>query len=100
MELLGLIDTIDFEQLSIEQLTYLNQLKGEILTLLGKFEDAKLAFVIAQESAIKVKNANVQAEALSALADISLKQGSLDGFDNAQRRIGNFYCQERCYRRC
>ena len=78
MELLGLIDTIDFEQLSIEQLTYLNQLKGEILTLLGKFEDAKLAFVIAQESAIKVKNANVQAEALSALADISLKQGSLD----------------------
>ena len=78
MELLGLIDTIDFEELSIEQLSYLNQLKGEILALLGKFEDAKIAFVTAQENAIKVKNANVQAEALSALADISLKQGSLD----------------------
>ena len=31
MELLGLIDTIDFEQLSIEQLTYLNQRDFDII---------------------------------------------------------------------
>ncbi len=78
LELLGLIKAIDEQEIHEEILTKLYQLKGEILALLGKFEDAKKAFQTAQEKSIKVKNISIQAEALSALADVSLKQGSLD----------------------
>ena len=78
MELLGLIDSITIEDIPQEMLANILQFKGEILSLLGRFEDAKTAFGSAQEQALKVKNHSIQAEALSALADISLKQGSLD----------------------
>ncbi|MFL2882121.1 MAG: tetratricopeptide repeat protein [Candidatus Poseidoniaceae archaeon] len=78
MELLGLIDSITLEDIPQEMLANMLQFKGEILSLLGRFEEAKVAFGSAQEQALKVKNHSIQAEALSALADISLKQGSLD----------------------
>ena len=78
MELLVLIDSITIEDIPQEMLANILQFKGEILSLLGRFEDAKTAFGSAQEQALKVKNHSIQAEALSALADISLKQGSLD----------------------
>ena len=78
MELLGLIDSITIEDIPQEMLANILQFKGEILSLLGRFEDAKTAFGSAQEQALKVKNHSIQAESLSALADISLKQGSLD----------------------
>jgi len=78
MELLGLINSITMEDIPQEMLANILQFKGEILSLLGRFEDAKTAFGSAQEQALKVKNHSIQAEALSALADISLKQGSLD----------------------
>lgn len=78
MELLGLIDSITLEDIPQEMLANILQFKGEILSLLGRFEEAKVAFESAQEQAVKGKNNSIQAEALSALADISLKQGSLD----------------------
>lgn len=78
MELLGLIDSITLEDIPQEMLANILQFKGEILSLLGRFEEAKVAFGSAQEQAVKGKNNSIQAEALSALADISLKQGSLD----------------------
>jgi len=78
MELLGLIDSITLEDVPQEMLANILQFKGEILSLLGRFEEAKTAFGSAQEQALKVKSHSIQAEALSALADISLKQGSLD----------------------
>ena len=78
MELLGLIDSITLDDVPQEMLANIFQFKGEILSLLGRFEEAKTAFGSAQEQALKVKNHSIQAEALSALADISLKQGSLD----------------------
>ena len=78
MELLNLIEAIDESQISDENLAKTSQYKGEILALLGRFEDAKNAFSSTQDLAKKVKNIKVQAESLSALADISLKQGSLD----------------------
>ena len=78
MELLGLINTITLDDVPQEMLANIFQFKGEILSLLGRFEEAKTAFGSAQEQALKVKNHSIQAEALSALADISLKQGSLD----------------------
>ena len=78
MELLNLIEAIDESKISDENLAKTSQYKGEILALLGRFEDAKNAFSSTQDLAKKVKNIKVQAESLSALADISLKQGSLD----------------------
>ncbi|MEC8258264.1 MAG: tetratricopeptide repeat protein [Candidatus Thermoplasmatota archaeon] len=78
MELLGLIDSLNSTELSDSVSTKVNHYKGEILALLGKFEDAKLAFLDAQETASKSKDVNTQAELWSALADISLKQGNLD----------------------
>ena len=78
MELLSLINSLKQEDLSSEVSTKVNHYKGEILALLGKFEDAKEAFSHAQDMASKTKDVSTQAELLSALADISLKQGNLD----------------------
>ena len=78
MELLGLINSLKQKKLSSDVSTKVNHYKGEILALLGKFEDAKEAFSHAQEMASKSKDVSTQAELLSALADISLKQGNLD----------------------
>ena len=78
LELLSLIDSLEQSELSVDVSTKINHYKGEILALLGRFEDAKAAFTMAQELASKGKDVNTQAELLSALADISLKQGNLD----------------------
>ena len=78
MELLGLIESMNIADISQEMLAKILQFKGEILSLLGRFEEAKKAFSAAQEQAANSKNNSILAEALSALADISLKQGSLD----------------------
>lgn len=85
MELLGLIESLEQSELSENVSTKVNHYKGEILALLGRFEDAKEAFRDAQESANKSKDVNTQAELLSALADISLKQGNLDESLNMHR---------------
>ena len=56
MELLGLIDSLNSTELSDSVSTKVNHYKGEILALLGKFEDAKQAFLDAQETArVKVR---------------------------------------------
>ena len=78
LELLSLIDSLEISEISSDASTKINHYKGEILALLGRFEEAKTAFVMAQELASKGKDVNTQAELLSALADISLKQGNLD----------------------
>lgn len=78
LELLSLIDSLEISEISSDASTRINHYKGEILALLGRFEEAKTAFVMAQELASKGKDVNTQAELLSALADISLKQGNLD----------------------
>jgi tetratricopeptide (TPR) repeat protein len=78
MELLGLIENIDLSDIILESKTSINQLQGEIMALLGRFEDAKEVFTEAQNGALKLKNIPIQAEVLSALADISLKQGNLE----------------------
>ncbi len=78
MELLGLIESLDQADLSSEISTKINHHKGEILALLGRFEEAKDAFRTAQDTSMKSKDVSTQAELLCALADISLKQGNLD----------------------
>lgn len=78
MELLGLIEQIEFSDIILESKTSINQLQGEIMALLGRFEDAKGVFTEAQNGALELKNIPIQAEVLSALADIALKQGNLE----------------------
>ena len=78
MELLGLIGKIELSEITLESKTNINQLQGEIMALLGRFEDAKEVFTEAQNGALKMKNIPIQAEVLSALADIALKQGELE----------------------
>ncbi len=78
MELLGLIESLIFDDISELNIAEILQLQGEILVLLGRFEEAKDVFNKSQDEAKKVENVSLQAEILSALADIALKQGNLD----------------------
>jgi len=78
MELLGLIESLELDGISQQHLTQIQQLQGEIMVLLGRFEEAKLIFNEAQSGAQEVNNLSIQAEVLSALADIALKQGNLE----------------------
>ncbi|DAC26267.1 MAG TPA: hypothetical protein D7H99_06890 [Candidatus Poseidoniales archaeon] len=95
MELLGLIDSITLDGIPQDMLANMLQFKGEILSLLGRFEEAKVAFGSAQEQALKGKNHSIQAEALSALADISLKQGSLDESLSMHKEALEIYIEQK-----
>ena len=78
MELLGLMENIELSDVKLESKTRIHQLQGEIMALLGRFEHAKEVFNEAQSGALELKNIPIQAEVLSALADIALKQGNLE----------------------
>jgi tetratricopeptide (TPR) repeat protein len=54
------------------------QLQGEILVLLGRFLEAEEAFLSIQSLGSTSKVTRLDAEVLSALADIALKQGDTD----------------------
>ena len=78
MELLGLIESIPDENLTNLIKTKLYQLRGEVLVLLGRFSEAK---EILQQTMIFAESDGstvIEAEVLSALADIALKQGNSD----------------------
>jgi len=78
MELLGLIESIPGDNLNIIIKTKLYQLRGEVLVLLGRFVEAE---EILQQTKIFAESEGLtitEAEVLSALADIALKQGNSD----------------------
>ncbi len=78
MELIGLIESIPLENLNISIKTKLYQLRGEVLVLLGRFIEAE---EILQQTKIFAESEGLtitEAEVLSALADIALKQGNSD----------------------
>ena len=78
MELIGLIESIPPDNLSILIKTKLYQLRGEVLVLLGRFLEAE---EILQQTKIFARSEGstiIEAEVLSALADIALKQGNSD----------------------
>ena len=78
MELLGLIESIPDDNLTSAIKTKLYQLRGEVLVLLGRFLEAK---EILQQTMIFAESDGstvIEAEVLSALADIALKQGNSD----------------------
>ncbi|HJL97842.1 MAG TPA: tetratricopeptide repeat protein [Candidatus Poseidoniaceae archaeon] len=78
MELLGLMEGLSLDSLDhLVQMRVL-QLRGEILVLLGRFTEAEEAFVSTQTLGLKSKPTHLDAEVLSALADIALKQGDAE----------------------
>ena len=78
MELLGLIESIPDDNLTSVIKTKLYQLRGEVLVLLGRFLEAKEILQQTMRFAESDGSTVVEAEVLSALADIALKQGNSD----------------------
>lgn len=78
MELLGHIEQIDASDLASSVQLTLAQMQGEILALFGRLDEAESVLQGAVEAAEKKADALVQAELLSALADVSRKQGDSD----------------------
>ena len=78
MELLGLMEGLTIDTLEIPIQMKVRQLHGELLVLLGRFVEAELVFVSIQQLDPESKATRLSAEVLSALADLSLKQGDSD----------------------
>jgi len=78
MELLGLIEQVDVDELGPEVRLTLSQLQGDILALLGRLDEAENLLQQALSSAEQHADILVQAEVLSSLADVSRKQGNSD----------------------
>lgn len=78
MELLGLIEQIDFTDLPLSVQLTMSQMQGEILALFGRLDEAETVLQNALSVAEKEADVLVQAEVLSSLADVSRKQGDSD----------------------
>ncbi|RJU93396.1 MAG: hypothetical protein DWC03_04990 [Candidatus Poseidoniales archaeon] len=78
MELLGLIEQIETEDLSTEVVVRMAQLQGDILALLGRLDEAESVLGATLERAEKNDDELIQAEILSSMADVSRKQGDSD----------------------
>lgn len=78
MELLGLIEQIDSGDLNPLVVVKMSQLRGEILALLGRLDDAEALLSTALELSEKHAELLIQAEILSSMADVSRKQGKSD----------------------
>lgn len=78
MELLGLIEQIETDDLSPDVVVRMAQLQGDILALLGRLEEAEEVLSTTLERAKKSADELIQAEILSSMADVSRKQGDSD----------------------
>lgn len=78
IELLGLLETIDTKSVNAEGACRIDRLRGEVLALLGRFDEAEEAFNQARPPAEAAGLKDVIADILSNLADIALKRGDSD----------------------
>ena len=78
LELLGLLEKISFDGISDIISCRIHQLQGELLFILGRFDEAEVSFGLAKEKAEKSSSTSVIADILSNLADIVLKRGDAD----------------------
>ena len=78
MELLGLIEQIETDDLASEVVVRLAQLQGDILALLGRLDEAEKVLSDTLERAERNADELTQAEILSSMADVSRKQGDSD----------------------
>ena len=77
LELLGLIEQIDVADLGQHTVLNLLQLKGEMMALLGRFDDAEKALQGAFDQTDDASSL-FRAQLLSSMADVSRKQGNSD----------------------
>ena len=78
MELLGLIEQIQTDDLASSVVVRMAQIQGDILALLGRLNEAEEVLNNTLERAQSTADELVQAEILSSLADVSRKQGNSD----------------------
>ncbi len=78
IELLGLLESVETTSLSAESACRIDRLRGEVLSLLGRFEEAEDAFSAARAPAEAAGLEDVIADIHSNLADIVLKKGNSD----------------------
>ena len=84
MEILGLIEAIPRDKVEDTHVTQVKQLKGEILTLQGRLDEAKTVLNELKEN-MDDSNPRINAEVISALADIARKQERIDDALSMQR---------------
>lgn len=86
IELLVLLESIDTESISPESACRIDRLRGEVLALLGRFDEAEEAFSKAKPPAEAAGLDDVIADILSNLADIALKRGDSDASLSMHRK--------------
>ena len=86
IELLGLLESIDTTSVAAESACRIDRLRGEVLALLGRFDEAEDAFNQAKPPAEAAGLNDVIADIMSNLADIALKRGDSDSSLNMHRK--------------
>jgi tetratricopeptide (TPR) repeat protein len=86
IELLGLLESIDTKSIGAESACRIDRLRGEVLALLGRFDEAEEAFSQARPPAEAAGLDDVIADILSNLADIALKRGDSDASLNMHHK--------------
>ena len=79
IELLGLLESIDTKSVGADSACRVDRLRGEVLALLGRFDEAEEAFNQAKPPAEAAGLDDVIADIVSNLADIALKRGDSEG---------------------
>ncbi len=78
IELLGLLELVDKTSIGEANACRVDRLRGEVLSLLGRFDEAEKAFTDAKTPAESTGQSDVVADIMSNLADIALKRGESD----------------------
>tara|TARA_B100000700_G_scaffold322045_1_gene422659 strand:- start:3489 stop:6014 length:2526 start_codon:yes stop_codon:yes gene_type:complete len=86
IELLGLLESVDTNSVGAESSCRIDRLRGEVLALLGRFDEAEEAFSQARPPAEAAGLDDVIADIMSNLADIALKRGDSDSSLNMHRK--------------
>lgn len=92
MEILALIDAIPRDKVEDTHVAQVKQLKGEILTLQGRLDEAKTVLDELKEN-MDDSNPRINAEVISALADIARKQERIDDALSMQREALNLFME-------
>ena len=86
IELLDLLEKVKTETCSDNNACRIDCLRGEVLALLGRFDEAEAAFNLARPIAEGAGIEDVVADILANLADISLKRGDTDSSLSMHRK--------------
>ncbi|MBT4066330.1 MAG: tetratricopeptide repeat protein [Euryarchaeota archaeon] len=93
IELLGLLESIDTNSIVAESSCRIDRIRGEVLSLLGRFDEAEEAFSKARPPAEAAGLKDVIADILSNLADIALKRGDSNSSLSMHRKSLELYIE-------